>query len=115
MARHTWKAWERWWADTLEEMGFGPTQRIPVTGRSSGDVPDLDNAILAPEVKAGKVLGSRMRKALEQADKAGKATGRIPIVLVTNTSGPGKAAEHVVIIRLQHWERLKLALTEGGQ
>ena len=54
MALHTWKAWERWWGETLEKMGFGPTQRIPVTGRSSGDVPDLDNAILAPEVKAGK-------------------------------------------------------------
>ena len=41
MDKSTWKKWERWWADALGGDKVN-AQRIPVTGRQSGDVPDVE-------------------------------------------------------------------------
>ena len=80
MDRSTWKNWERKVAEW-----FGGNEvnakRIPVTGRQSGDVPDVETIKFAIEVKAGKVVSSRTLKAVEQAKKAGISTGKIPVVV----------------------------------
>ena len=80
MDRSVWKNWERKVAE-----GFGGdavnAKRIPVTGRQSGDVPDVETIKFAIEVKAGKVVSSRTLKAVDQAKKAAVATNKIPVVV----------------------------------
>ena len=58
MDRSTWKQHERNWADRMPTRPGQLTQRIPVTGRHSADVPDIDHSDFAIEVKAGKVVSS---------------------------------------------------------
>jgi len=53
MDRSTWKQHERNWADRMPTRPGQLTQRIPVTGRHSADVPDIDHSDFAIEVKAG--------------------------------------------------------------
>lgn len=87
MDKQTWKEWERRVAAEL-----GGT-RVPVTGRHSGDVPDIDHPVLAIEVKASGRQPSRgMEKAQEQAHKAGRATGKVPVVVWVLTGGSGGPA-----------------------
>ena len=80
MDRSTWKNWERKWAEFLGGDAVN-AKRIPVTGRQSGDVPDVETIKFAIEVKAGKVVSSRTLKAIDQAKKAGISTGKIPVVV----------------------------------
>ena len=74
-SRGTWKKSERDAAETLGGI------RIPVTGRQSGDVPDVETIKFAIEVKAGKVVSTRTLKAVDQAKKAGASTNKIPVVV----------------------------------
>jgi hypothetical protein len=80
MDRSTWKNWER---KVAEWFGGDKVnaKRIPVTGRQSGDVPDVETIKFAIEVKAGKVVSSRTLKAVDQARKAGATTNKIPVVV----------------------------------
>jgi hypothetical protein len=80
MDRSVWKKWERKVAEWFggDEVN---AKRIPVTGRQSGDVPDVETIKFAIEVKAGKVVSSRTLKAVEQAKKAGISTNKIPVVV----------------------------------
>ena len=50
MKRSTWKAVERGFAEALGG------RRVPVTGRSRGDAPDVAREKWSIEVKAGRVL-----------------------------------------------------------
>lgn len=105
MTRGRWKAIERWWA--LQLGG----RRIPVTGRHSGDVPDVDHPHLAIEVKAGKVLPVRLRDGMRQA-KAAAARARnegkdkTPVVCLTHSVGPGLPNEHFVLLTLDDFQAL---------
>ena len=74
MDRSVWKNWERKVAEWFggDEVN---AKRIPVTGRQSGDVPDVETIKFAIEVKAGKVVSSRTLKAVDQA------TNKIPVVV----------------------------------
>ena len=80
MDRSVWKNWERKVAEWFggDEVN---AKRIPVTGRQSGDVPDVETIKFAIEVKAGKVVSSRTLKAVDQAKKAAVATNKIPVVV----------------------------------
>ena len=80
MDRSTWKNWER---KVAEWFGGDKVnaKRIPVTGRQSGDVPDVETIKFAIEVKAGKVVSSRTLKAVDQARKAGATTNKIHVVV----------------------------------
>ena len=98
MNRATWKKIERDWAEWLGG------QRVPVTGRHSGDVPDIEHPKYAIEVKAGKTMSTRLRHGMDQAVKAGEATEKIPLLCVTHNQGPGKPKEHYVITRLEDWQ-----------
>ena len=99
MDRSTWKKWERWWVATLGGDRVN-AKRYPVTGRNSGDTPDVETIKFAVEVKAGKVVSSRTLKAVDQALKAGKATGKIPIVAQTHKVNNNNAI-HLVTMDLE--------------
>ena len=107
MDRSTWKKWERWWANALGGDGVN-AKRNAVTGRHSGDVPDVETIKFAVEVKAGKVVSSRTLKAIDQAIKGGKATNKIPIVAQTHKIND-KTAVHLVTMDLETF----LELTKG--
>tara|TARA_R100001460_G_scaffold61802_1_gene101949 strand:+ start:5629 stop:6108 length:480 start_codon:yes stop_codon:yes gene_type:complete len=104
MDRSTWKNWERKWAEFLggDEVN---AKRIPVTGRQSGDVPDVETIKFAAEVKAGKVVSARTLKAVDQAMKAGRATNKIPIVCQTHKVNEKKAV-HLVTLDLATFLKL---------
>lgn len=104
MDRSTWKAWERKWAEFLGGDAVN-AKRIPVTGRQSGDVPDVETIKFAVEVKAGKVVSSRTLKAVDQAMKAGRATGKIPIVAQTHKVN-NTVAKHLVTMDLATFLKL---------
>ena len=80
MDRSVWKNWERKVAEWFGGDAVN-AKRIPVTGRQSGDVPDVETIKFAIEVKAGKVVSSRTLKAVDQAKKAAVATNKIPVVV----------------------------------
>ena len=98
MHSSVWKNWERKWAEFLGGDKVN-AKRIPVTGRHSGDVPDVETIKFAVEVKAGKVVSSRTLKAVEQARKAAIATRKIPIVAQTHKKND-KTAIHLVTMEL---------------
>lgn len=99
MDRSTWKKWERWWVAALGGDRVNG-KRNPVTGRHSGDTPDIETIKFAGEVKAGKVVSSRTLKAVEQAQKAGRKTQKIPIVCQTHKVNQNNAI-HLVTMDLE--------------
>lgn len=110
MNRSTWKKYERDWAEWLGG------KRVPVTGRHSGDVPDIEHDYLAIEVKVTKhPVSAQMGKAQEQAQKAGRATGRLPVVCWTRTGGQGGSpGEHFVTFDLETWLQIQAFLDNNG-
>ena len=104
MDRSTLKNWERKWAEFLGGDAVN-AKRIPVTGRQSGDVPDVETIKFAAEVKAGKVVSARTLKAVDQAMKAGRATNKIPIVCQTHKVNEKKAV-HLVTLDLATFLKL---------
>lgn len=98
MNRRTWKKQESWWA---EQLGG---ERVPVTGRQRGDAPDVEHALYAIEVKCGRVMSERLREGMSQAVAASVGTGKMPLLCVTHSVGPGRANEHYVVLRLEDWQ-----------
>ena len=97
MNRETWKSIERFWARKLGG------ERIPVTGRHSGDVPDIDHPLWAIEVKAGKTLNTRLREGMKQAIRASTGTNKTPLLCITHNLQGRDGSEHWVAMRLQDW------------
>lgn len=93
MARSsTWKNVERKLAQLLGG------ERIGVTGRHNMETPDLDIPDLAVEVKHRKSLPALLKKALLQAETAGKAHDKVPIAIFHET---GKQyTDSYVVIRM---------------
>ena len=99
MKRGTWKAIERQWAERLDG------KRVPITGRTRGDAPDVAHERWSIEVKAGRVMSMRLQEAVEQADASCKE-GQTPIVCITQTEGRGKPNENFVLMRFDDWNKL---------
>ena len=100
-SRGTWKKSER---DAAETLGG---KRIPVTGRHSGDVPDIEHPIFAIEHKYGKrVISATIKKALSQARKASETTGKIPLVTIEQAEGQGRGNEKLVLIDIEDFVKL---------
>jgi hypothetical protein len=87
-----WKACERRIAELLGG------QRIPVTGRQRGDVPDIEHVALSIEVKSRKSLPVWLLSALNQAQAASK-NGKVPVVVLHQDRTP--YAESLVLLRLE--------------
>lgn len=86
-----WKACERRIAKLLGG------QRVPVTGRQRGDVPDIEHVALSIEVKSRKALPVWLLGALNQAQAASK-NGKMPVVVLHQDRTP--YAESLVVLRL---------------
>jgi hypothetical protein len=100
-SRGTWKKSER---DAAETLGG---KRIPVTGRHSGDVPDIEHPIFAIEHKYGKrVISATIKKALSQARKASETTGKIPLVTIEQAEGQGRGNERLALINIDDFANL---------
>ena len=106
---NTWKQSERDAAETL-----GGT-RVPVTGRHSGNIPDIDHDLFAIEHKYGKrVISATIKKALSQARKASESTGRMPIVTIEQAEGPGKKNERLVLLNIQDFADIIMERKASG-
>jgi hypothetical protein len=86
-----WKACERRIAKLLGG------QRVPVTGRQRGDVPDIEHVALSIEVKSRKALPVWLLGALNQAQAASK-NGKMPVVVLHQDRTP--YAESLIVLRL---------------
>jgi len=73
-----WKAAERAIAAKLGGV------RVPVSGRSRGDAPDVAHDLLSIEVKTRQTLPAWLGEALSQATAAAR-TGQIPTVILHQT------------------------------
>lgn len=98
MNRATWKAIERQWALWLGG------KRVPVNGRQRGSAPDVECPLYAVEVKAGRVLSPRLQQGMAQAVASSAGTGKIPLLCVSHSNGPGRASSHYVMMRLEDWQ-----------
>ncbi len=108
MNRGTWKAIERDWAERLGG------QRVPVTGRQRGSAPDIEHPVFGVEIKAGKVMSTRMQEAVEQAVACSQPTkqypdGKVPFVGITQSIGVGKPNKHYALMR---WEDFAALLND---
>jgi len=97
MNRSTWKASERRMAAALGGA------RLPVSGRGRGNVADIDHPVYAIEHKAGRVLGPRLLLAVAQAEAAAAVSGKVPLVTIEQTAGPGRPNRRFVLVRLEDW------------
>ncbi len=75
MAEKPWKRTERAVASLLG------TRRVPVTGRSRGDVPDVEHRWLSIEVKHRKKLPEWIKDAVRQAEAAADEE-QLPVVVL---------------------------------
>lgn len=100
MNRAAWKQNERVWAEMLGG------ERVPVSGRQRGDVPDIKHPTLSIEVKAGAILSPRVLDGMDQAVKAAKP-GQTPIVAVSNRRKGGQnTSGKYVIMRAEDFVEL---------
>ena len=88
------KAWKRSERGIARPLGG---ERVPVTGRQRGDVPDVKHAWLSIECKHRKALPAWLYEALDQARAA--AWGEQLPIAVLHQSGE-RHSEDVVALRL---------------
>jgi hypothetical protein len=87
-----WKACERHVAALLGG------RRVPVSGRTRGDCPDVEHPTLSIECKSRKKLPAWMEDAMNQAEASAKG-GRLPMVVLHQDRAP--YAESLVVLRLE--------------
>lgn len=75
MSRRDWKRVER---EIALRLGG---RRVPVTGRSRGDAPDIQHPFLAIEVKTRTAFPALLTEAMAQAD-ACRQPGQTPVAVV---------------------------------
>ncbi|QXD17021.1 hypothetical protein GQ464_008840 [Rhodocaloribacter litoris] len=95
MPEKTWKAVERAVAARLNG------RRVPVTGRSRGDAPDVDHDWLAIEIKHRTRLPAWIEDALRQAEAAARED-QLPVAILHQ-----KGRDHgkdLVVLRLADFE-----------
>jgi hypothetical protein len=92
MGEPRWKAHERAVARLLGGA------RQPNTGRRG---PDALSPIWAIEVKTRRTLPKWLIAAMGQAQEAAKATGRLPLVVLTHAPGRGRRAQRYALLPLE--------------
>ena len=92
-----WKACERRIAQLLGG------QRVPVSGRTRGDAPDVAHERLSIEIKGRKTLPAWLLDALAQARAATK-DGRVPVAVLHQDGQQYRDA--VVVMRLADFVEL---------
>ena len=103
MADKLWKQAERKIAALLGG------QRVPITGRQRGDVPDIRHNTFSVEVKHKQELPAWLNEAMEQAEAA-VTDDKMPIVILHEK---GKNyAESLTILKLSDIIKLKNRIDE---
>ena len=87
-----WKACERRVAELLGG------KRVPVSGRTRGDCPDVEHPTLSIECKSRRKLPAWIEDAMKQAE-ASAQDGRFPVVVLHQDRAP--YAESLVVLRLE--------------
>ena len=103
MNRETWKAQERDYAKKIHG------KRIPVTGRSGSDVPDITSHTIVGEVKksgTGKAVSLKTMKALRGIKKVGNSTGKLPVLFQAQRENVKRDVEHVVTMFLDDFMKV---------
>ena len=103
MNRETWKAQEREYAKMIHG------KRIPVTGRSGSDVPDITSFTIVGEVKksgTGKAVSLKTMKALKGIKKIGNKTGKVPILFQAQRENGKRDIDHVVTMYLDDFMKI---------
>ena len=86
-------------------------RRVPVSGRSRGDVSDIDHECLSIEVKSRKRLPAWLEDALRQAEASAR-NGQLPVaVLHANGS---RYLDALVVVRLEDFAEV-FEGERGGQ
>jgi len=91
MANTAWKRCERAVASRLGG------QRVPITGRARGDVPDVAHPWLAVEVKHRRALPAWLKGALAQAEAAAQE-GQLPLAVLHEAGA--RHDSDLVVLRL---------------
>ena len=97
MNRETWKAQEREYAKLIHG------ERIPVTGKSGSDIPDIMSHTMVGEVKksnTGACVSQKTLKALRKVKHAGKANNKIAVLFQAHKDKGKRDIEHVVTMYL---------------
>ncbi|GIV60031.1 MAG: hypothetical protein KatS3mg043_1120 [Rhodothermaceae bacterium] len=92
------KSWKRTERKVAERLGG---RRVPVTGRSRGDVPDVDHAWLSIEIKHRSRLPSWIEDALRQAEAAAR-DGQLPVAILHERGR--NHDQDLVVLRLRDFE-----------
>ena len=87
-----WKACERRVAELLGG------KRVPVSGRTRGDCPDIEHPTLSIECKSRKRLPAWIEDAMKQAEASAK-DGRLPVAVLHQDHAP--YTESLVLVRLE--------------
>lgn len=96
--RRRWKACERRVAEILGG------KRVPVTGRSRGETPDIEHPLFSIEVKSQKrAVTALITEAFEQAEAATEY--KVPLVVLNNTKS-GIHARDYAVIKLEDFAEL---------
>ncbi len=94
MERSSWKRTERRVAAALGG------ERVPVSGRARGDVPDVRHPLWAIEVKHRKRLPALLAEAMSQA-VAAQRDGQVPLVVLHETGR--HQGNDLVVLRMSDW------------
>ena len=98
-----WKACERRIAKLLGG------RRVPVSGRTRGESPDVEHQTLSVECKSRNKLPTWIEDAMKQAEASAK-DGRLPVAVLHQDRAP--YAESLVVLRLDDFA--DYFLKEGG-
>ena len=82
----TWKKFERWVASFLTEIG-DESARVPVSGRSRGDSPDVTSDVLSIECKYRKKHA--VIKLWNETNEMAKKEKKTPVVALCEHGKPG--------------------------
>ena len=91
MTDEAWKRWERKIAKYING------ERIPITGRQRGDVPDIRHAWLTPEIKSRKKLPNWLFEARAQSEAAVRGV-HLPVQIYVEKNM--KVGDAFIVMRL---------------
>jgi len=102
----TWKRTERAVAALLDG------QRVPVSGRSRGDAPDIEHPILSIEVKHRQTIPVWLLEAMKQA-KAASRDGQVPVAIIHHHGA--RHDDNLCVVRLVSLATLVAAKPEVAE
>ncbi len=97
MSNPQWKRVERQIAAMLGG------RRVPVTGRTRGDAPDIEHPAYSVEVKSRNTIPQWLLEALQQATASAR-DNRVPVVIIHRNGA--RYSDALVVVRLSDFQRI---------